>query len=131
MEVHDHMVSESEDAIYVPMNIFPANQGNISENGDDMTVEYGQTQDMLEGDDEDDESYILCGRENGQVLNMRPIKNQAVQFVKHKLIHMITYIRIYQVVIMSWRQYLIATIAAQKGFSMRNQHFVVWEAESR
>jgi hypothetical protein len=27
-----------------------------------MTVEYGQTQDMLEGDDEDDESYIFCGR---------------------------------------------------------------------
>jgi hypothetical protein len=30
MEVHDHMVSESEDAIYVPVNIFPANQGNFS-----------------------------------------------------------------------------------------------------
>jgi hypothetical protein len=41
---------------------------------------------------------------------MYHIENQTVQFVKHKLICMITYIKIYQVVIMFWRQYSIADI---------------------
>ncbi|KAM0916244.1 hypothetical protein ACQ4PT_010325 [Festuca glaucescens] len=35
---------------------------NIRENGDDITDEYGQTQDMLEGDDEDDEGYMFSAR---------------------------------------------------------------------
>ena len=30
IEVQDHIISESEDTIYMPMNIFPANQGNFS-----------------------------------------------------------------------------------------------------
>jgi hypothetical protein len=30
MEVQDHIFSESEDIIYMPMDIFPANQGNFS-----------------------------------------------------------------------------------------------------
>ena len=29
-EVQEHIVSESEDAIYMPMDIFPANQGNFN-----------------------------------------------------------------------------------------------------
>ena len=35
---------------------------NVRENGGGMTSEYGQTHDMLEGDDEDDECYIFTGR---------------------------------------------------------------------